>query len=113
MVLRERGSGTRRSLEKKLEEKNIELDKIPCVMELGSTRAVITAVEAGLGVSIVSRYAVQEALELGRVVEVPLVGLDMARFLYQLRHSQGPGGFAVEAFVKFISDRDICKRFLR
>jgi DNA-binding transcriptional LysR family regulator len=69
--------------------------------------------EAGLGVSIVSRYAVQEALELGRVVEVPLVGLDLARSLYQLRHSQGPGGFAVEAFVNFISDRDICKRFLR
>jgi DNA-binding transcriptional LysR family regulator len=113
MVLREQGSGTRRTLEKKLEEKKIDLDKIPCAMELGSTRAVITAVEAGLGVSIVSRYAVQEALELGRVVEVPLVGLDLARSLYQLRHSQGPGGFAVEAFVNFISDRDICKRFLR
>ena len=67
MVLREQGSGTRRTLEKKLEEKKIDLDKIPCAMELGSTRAVITAVEAGLGVSIVSRYAVQEALELGRL----------------------------------------------
>lgn len=55
-------------------------------MELGSTRAVITAVEAGLGVSIVSRYAVQDALELGKVVEVPLVGLDLARYLYLLRH---------------------------
>jgi len=113
MILREQGSGTRRSLEKKLEEKNIEMNKIPCVMELGSTRAVITAVEAGLGVSIVSRYAVQDALELGKVVEVPLVGLDLARYLYLLRHPQEPGGFAVEAFGEFVSDKDNCKRFLR
>lgn len=113
MVLREQGSGTRRTLEQKLEEKNVSLDKIPYSMELGSTRAVITAVEAGLGVSIVSRCAVQEALELGRVVEVPLDGLDLTRSLYQIRHTQGMGGFAIEAFSSFIKNRDICKRFLR
>ena len=113
MVLREQGSGTRRTLEKKLEKKRISLDKIPCSMELGSTRSVITAVEAGLGVSIVSRCAVQETLELGRVVEIPLAELDLTRFLYQIRHTKGMGGFALEAFTSFINDQDICKCFLR
>lgn len=113
MVLREQGSGTRRTLEKRLEEINIALDTIPCSMELGSTRAVITAVEAGLGVSIVSRYAVREALELGNVVEVPLDGLDLSRSLYRLRHSQSPEGFAVKAFAGFINNIDNCERFLR
>lgn len=112
MIMREQGSGTRRTLEQKLAEHNISLEKIPQGMELGSTRAVITAVEAGLGISIVSRCAVREALELGRVREVQVVGLDLSRYLYQVRHSQGMGGFAIEAFTEFINDRDICERFL-
>ncbi|MCL6612644.1 MAG: LysR family transcriptional regulator [Peptococcaceae bacterium] len=112
MIMREQGSGTRRTLEQKLGEHNIALEKIPQAMELGSTRAVITAVEAGLGVSIVSRCAVREALELGRVKEVQIVGLDLSRYLYQIRYNQGMGGFAIEAFTEFINDRDICGRFL-
>lgn len=112
MVLREPGSGTRRTVEQKLSEHNITLEKIPQGMELGSSRAVITAVEAGLGISIVSRCAVREALELGRVSEVQVPGLDLNRYLYQVRHNQGMGGFAIEAFTSFINDRDIYGRFL-
>lgn len=113
MILREQGSGTRRALEQKLVEKNISLDKIPRKMELGSTRAVITAVEANLGVSIVSKFAVRESLELGRVREAQLVGIDLSRYLYQVKHSQGIGGFATEAFMSFINDTDNCQRFLK
>lgn len=112
MIIREQGSGTRRTLEQKLGEHNITLEKIPQGMELGSTRAVITAVEAGLGVSIVSRCAVRETMELGRVREVQVIGLDLSRYLYQVRHTQGMGGFAIEAFTSFINDQDIYGRFL-
>jgi DNA-binding transcriptional LysR family regulator len=112
MILREQGSGTRRTLEQRLGEHNIALEKIPQGMELGSTRAVITAVEAGLGVSFVSRCAVREALELGKIKEVQVVGLDLSRYLYKVRHSQGMGGFAIEAFINFINEREIYERFL-
>jgi DNA-binding transcriptional LysR family regulator len=112
MVLRERGSGTRRTLEQKLAEQNISLEKLPYSMELGSTRAVITAVEAKLGISIVSKYAVSEALSLGRVKEVKLNGLDLSRYLYQIKHSQGMGGYALEAFMSFINDKENCQCFL-
>lgn len=112
LILREQGSGTRKTLEQKLAEHNIFLEKLPQGMELGSTRAVITAVEAGLGVSIVARCAVREAMELGRVREVQMGNLDLSRYLYQIRHNQGMGGFAIEAFMNFINDRDICGRFL-
>ncbi len=112
MILREQGSGTRRSLEQRLGEKGVALDKIPHTMELGSTRAVITAVEANLGVSIVSKYAVKETLELGRVKEVQLGGVDLSRYLYQGRHTQGIGGYAIEAFISFINDMENRQRFL-
>jgi DNA-binding transcriptional LysR family regulator len=106
MILRERGSGTRRTLEQKLAEHNISLEKLPHSMELGSTRAVITAVEANLGASIVSKYAVSEAISLGKVKEVRLIGIDLSRYLYQIRHSQGMGGFALEAFIAYINDKE-------
>jgi DNA-binding transcriptional LysR family regulator len=106
MILREKGSGTRRTLEQKLAEHNISLEKLPHSMELGSTRAVITAVEANLGASIVSKYAVSEAISLGKVKEVKLIGIDLSRYLYQIRHSQGMGGFALEAFISYINDEE-------
>lgn len=112
IILRERGSGTRRTLEQKLAEHSISLEKLPHGMELGSTRAVITAVEAKLGISIVSKYAVSEALSLGRVVEVALNGIDLSRYLYQIRHSQGMGGYALEAFLSYINDNENTRSFL-
>ena len=110
MILREEGSGTRRTIEQKLIEHNVTFEKAG--MELGSTRAVITAVEAGLGASIVSKCAVHEALELGKVIEVNVEGLDLKRYLYQVRHKQGLGGFAFEAFTTFMNDPDVIKSFL-
>lgn len=112
MILREQGSGTRRTLEKKLESKGVSLEKIPHGMELGSTRAVITAVEAGLGVSIVSRCAVKDTLDLKRISEVKVQELDLNRSLYLVKQNQSLGGFAVEAFCSFINNRDECTRFL-
>lgn len=112
IILRERGSGTRRTLEQKLAEHNISLDKLPHGMELGSTRSVITAVEANLGISFVSRYAVSESLRLGLVKEVKLGGIDLSRYLYQIKHSQGMGGYALEAFMAYINDEENTQAFL-
>ncbi|KUK81044.1 MAG: Transcriptional regulator, partial [Pelotomaculum thermopropionicum] len=112
LVLREPGSGTRQTLERILGEKNIFLSKMNRIMELGSTRAVITAVESGLGVSIVSRFAVRESLELGRVCEIRINGFNLSRYLYQVSQPHGIGGYANEAFIDFINDIETCKRCL-
>jgi DNA-binding transcriptional LysR family regulator len=112
MILREKGSGTRRSLEMILEEKGIQLDDIPKGMELGSTRAVITAVEAGLGVSIVSRYAVKDVLQLKRISEVQVEGLNLNRAFFIIKLTQSIGGFATEEFCKYLNDPEASERFL-
>ncbi|NQS75019.1 MAG: LysR family transcriptional regulator [Peptococcaceae bacterium] len=113
IVVREKDSGTRRALEQKLAEQNISLEKLPIAMELGSTRAVITAVEAKLGISIVSRYAVSQALSLGKVKEIKIDGIDMSRNLYQMRHKQGMLGYASEAFISYINDQENLLQFKR
>jgi len=69
-LCREEGSGTREVfLEFQKENKGNDLD---LSMELGSPEAVKSAVEAGLGVSVVSRATVEKERRLGTVAVIPL-----------------------------------------
>lgn len=111
-ILREPGSGTRRAFEQILGKEGMDFSKLNIVMELGSTRAVITAVQAGLGVSVVSGWAAEEPLQTGKVKQIPLTGVTMERYLYVIKHKQWTGSFAAESFVDFIKDEENFKRFL-
>lgn len=102
-ILREAGSGTRRSFEQKLIEIGLEPGKINTVMELGSTRAVITAVQAGLGVGVVSGWAARDSLELGSVSRITLP-FDMRRHLYLVWAKNNLDGPLAGEFQKFIGD---------
>ena len=53
-ILRESGSGTRGSIERKLREVGVKETDLNVVMRAGSTAAVKKAVESGAGVSIIS-----------------------------------------------------------
>ncbi len=55
LPMRERGSGTRRVVKMALERQGIKQNSLRIVMELDSTEAIKSAVEAGLGVGFVSR----------------------------------------------------------
>ena len=70
-ICREEGSGTREVIAAYLREvgNDAELD---VSMELGSPEAVKGAVEAGMGISIVSRATVQKELRLGTLVAIRL-----------------------------------------
>jgi len=81
-IFRESGSGTRKNVETFLAQKKIGVDELNIVAVLGSSTAVKEAVKADLGVSILSRYAVQDELAAGSVREVKIHGLTMGRMLY-------------------------------
>jgi LysR family transcriptional regulator, transcriptional activator of the cysJI operon len=73
LLMRERGSGTRRIVELALERHHIRRRSLNVVMELDSTEAIKSAVEAGFGVGFVSRWAIAKDARLGlafRVVEI-------------------------------------------
>jgi len=99
-VLREPGSGTRRSFEKKLAERGIDSDRIKVSMEMGSTRAVITAVKAELGVAVASSLAAADALELGSIISVP-TPFDSERTLYLTGNKQSQESPLVNEFLLF------------
>ncbi|MFZ5643353.1 MAG: selenium metabolism-associated LysR family transcriptional regulator [Bacillota bacterium] len=99
-ILREPGSGTRRSFEKMLSERGIDTARINVAMELGSTRAVITAVQAGLGVGVVSLLAAADAIELGKIKRA-VSPFEMERSLYLVGSRQNTESVVVAEFIDF------------
>lgn len=81
-IAREKSSGTWMVVREELLAQGLASGDLKIIMEIGSTRAVITAVEAGLGLSWVSRLAVQDVLKLGSVKEIQVEGLKIERDLY-------------------------------
>jgi len=105
LILREQGSGTRETVESRLQKRGIPLGQCRVAIELGSTRSVITAVQAGLGLSFVSRWAAKELLQLGTIREIPMPELDLKRKLYLVRNAQAlGGGFAATVFIDYMKD---------
>jgi DNA-binding transcriptional LysR family regulator len=100
IVLPRRDSASSESLLEQLSAEGIRPDT---VMELGNIGAVKRAVEAGLGISIVSRLAVAHELEDGRLRSVPLKGMKLERQISLCWHQDKPFSKATEAFVGFVN----------
>ncbi len=89
-LLREIGSGTRRVLEMALEKVGMKKPFSNVIMQLDSTEAIISSVEAGLGIGFVSRWAVDRRLPLGRIKKARVTGLHIPRN-FCLVYPSGPG----------------------
>jgi len=89
LLLREHGSGTRRVLETAFAKAGIARHDLNVVMELDSTEAILSSVEAGLGIGFVTRWAVVPRLPLGRIRTIPVKGLRITR-KFLLLHPAGP-----------------------
>jgi DNA-binding transcriptional LysR family regulator len=79
LLLRERGSGSRRVVERALKKAGLPLRSLRVAMELDSTEAIISGVEAELGVGFVSLCAVGKVLRLGSVKVVKVEKLEIVR----------------------------------
>lgn len=102
-VMRERGSGSRMTIEKRLLEMGADPVGINVVAEMGSTEAVKQAVKAGLGVSLVSSMAVTEDLRHKTLKTLPFKGKRFLRSFYIVSHrgrTMSPIGQVFMDFLK-------------
>ncbi len=106
LLMRERGSGTRHVVEMALEHHQLKLSSLKFAMELDSTEAIKSAVEAGLGAGFVSKWAIAKDLRAGasfRIVDV--AGLRVQRdFLMIYTAGPEPQGL-VREFRRFVVDQ--------
>jgi DNA-binding transcriptional LysR family regulator len=108
-VLREQGSGTRQVMEAELVKRNVDPRDIQIVMELGSTGAVKSAVEAGLGISILSKSSVKHELSLGLVEARTIEGIQFIRDFYSVYLQSTLLPISAVTFLSFLRERDISK----
>ena len=103
LLLRERGSGTRRTVELALERAKIKNSSLHIAMEFDATESIKSAVEAGFGAGFVSRWAIAKDLRLGKSFKiVGINGLRIERsFLLTMPHSPELQGLA-RAFRRFV-----------
>jgi DNA-binding transcriptional LysR family regulator len=106
-VGREEGSGTREFISEYLARRNIQLNDLNLNLEVGNPEAIKSAVEAGLGVSIVSQATIVKELKLGTLAARPLdpplerpFSIVYQRQKFRLR--------AMEEFMKFA--REHCEK---
>ncbi|MCC6533500.1 MAG: LysR family transcriptional regulator [Burkholderiales bacterium] len=71
-ISREAGSGTREFADRYFRQHGIPPEDLNVVMELGSTVAIKSVVETGLGFSIVSRATIPKELRLGTLLAIAL-----------------------------------------
>ncbi len=97
-IMREKGSGTREVFESAMKKKGIAFT---VSMELGHTEAIKKAVEAGLGISCLSRMAVAREIEHGWLMEVN-TNLDLRRNLIVLTRDSGYRTALLTAFLSLL-----------
>lgn len=102
VIIREPTSGTHQAMLAELGKHSIILDEMDICLEVGNSEAIIKAVEAGFGVSFVSRLAADWALDKGTVVEVPVADFDLRRMVYLIRPEVHEPHRAIEAFWGFV-----------
>lgn len=98
IILREKGSGTREVFTTALAQKSINYN---IFMELGHTEAIKKAVEAGLGISCISRRCVKDEVSYGKLAICSVDNLKIKRSLYVIHHKDKYITNIIKTFLEF------------
>ena len=80
-VWQDKVTGIQRFVQAKCAERNVKLDFSQC-KEVGGIESLLSSVSAGLGITFVSKVAASMAIELGKVVRIPIEDCCLIRKIY-------------------------------
>ncbi|NWF98514.1 MAG: LysR family transcriptional regulator [Nitrospirae bacterium] len=101
-IFREAGSGTRQMIEKYLARHGITPHDMKISTVLGSTEAIKDAVENGLGVSIISRWAVRKESKYGTLKTLNIKEEKMVRDFSLVINKNSVSSNSLEEFLAFL-----------
>ncbi|MEB3102321.1 LysR family transcriptional regulator [Ferviditalea candida] len=100
-IIREKGSGTREAAEKMF----AEFQFYPAsIMEFGSTQIIKESVEAGIGISLLSSWAIRKELSLGTLRTIQIEGLPFVRKFSVIKQAAPFQTKAMEIFMEILRD---------
>lgn len=98
-LMRESGSGTRGAMERFFAEHGVNYR---AGMEMGTNEAVKQAVQAGLGLGVISLHTIELELETGRLRVLPVEGFPIKRHWYVVHRAQKRLSKVAQAFKEFL-----------
>jgi DNA-binding transcriptional LysR family regulator len=96
-ILREAGSATRAAVAHHLKKADLEVET---VMEMENPESVKKAVQSGLGIAFISKFAVETELKARSLVAINVNGLDINRELKIVYRKDKHLGRAAQTFMK-------------
>lgn len=108
-IMREKGSGTRKVVERALAKHNIPLDSLNIVAFIENTQTIKECVRKGLGLTFISEKAVAEELA-GRVFKIlNIEGLEIRRQFYFVYHKTRVLSPLAQTFKEFVLEHKLLK----
>lgn len=104
IILQQRGSGVRAVLEAAFRASGFRMRDLDVTLELGLQQSVRVAVLDGLGITVISRLAVDRDLAEGRLVAVEVEGAVLARDFSLVRHAGRTPSRVSEGFVAYAGE---------
>jgi DNA-binding transcriptional LysR family regulator len=104
LILMQEGAGVRQIVEDELRALGVRLRDLDVRLELGLQESVRSAVQAGYGLTFISRSAVEPELAAGTLAAARVEGLDAKREISLVRSSGRTPTRAADAFVEFARD---------
>lgn len=103
-ILREEGSGTRQIIEKYLNKHGISTQDMKVSMMIGSTEAIKEAVENGIGISILSRWAARKESKYGSLKLISIKEERLYRDFSLLFQKNSIASHAVDEFLTYLKN---------
>ncbi len=101
-VQREPASGTRAAIERYFEEHGLAVEP---GLEMRSNEAIKQAIEAGLGVGMVSLHTLELELETGRIAVLDVEGLPLIRHWYMVQRQGKRDTPVMRSFHDYVLDQ--------
>lgn len=105
LILMQEGAGVRQIVEDGLRRQGVRLRELDVRLELGLQESVRRAVEAGYGVTFISRTAVESDLAAGTLTEARVQGLEATREISLASATGRARSRVAQAFVMFARER--------
>jgi DNA-binding transcriptional LysR family regulator len=105
LILMQEGAGVREAIEDELRTAGVRVRDFDTRLELGLQESVRAAVEAGIGVTFISRSAIEAALAAGTLTEARVKGFEPSRDIFLARAAGRPFTRAAQAFLDLARER--------
>ena len=102
MLLREKGSGSKKCVSTYFERMGVDESDLTITARLNDQESIKNLVAGGLGISIISEKAAEDAVKAGRLMTFPLPEAGVRRFLFVACRRGAPMSGQTHQFVNFV-----------